>query len=180
MTGSSCSLSRDGPTSIRLQLKTGPPMKRYVTSSEQRVVGSVRVKVCLAQKYPISNFSKRNRAALMSSVVGTKCKVLPHVFSTCCICESSLSEFQKRVYHTIAQIEKGQVTTYGDLAKTLDSAPRAVGQALKRSATRTCTERFLKCTTRNPFNSETYIPRVPCHRVISKNCTLGGGRYPQE
>lgn len=164
MTGSSCSLSRDGPTSIRLQLKTGPPMKRYVTSSEQRVVGSVRVKVCLAQKYPISNFSKRNRAALMSSVVGTKCKVLPHVFSTCCICESSLSEFQKRVYHTIAQIEKGQVTTYGDLAKTLDSAPRAVGQALKR----------------NPFNSETYIPRVPCHRVISKNCTLGGGRYPQE
>ncbi|EME27547.1 Methylated-DNA--protein-cysteine methyltransferase [Galdieria sulphuraria] len=89
---------------------------------------------------------------------GTKCKILPQIHTTCCICESNLSEFQQRVYHTIAKIEKGQVTTYGELAKALDSAPRAVGQALKR----------------NPFNSDEYIPRVPCHRVISKNCTLGG------
>ncbi|GJQ14417.1 hypothetical protein GpartN1_g6208.t1 [Galdieria partita] len=89
---------------------------------------------------------------------GAKCKILPQLYTSCCICESSLSEFQQRVYHTIAKIDKGYVTTYGDLAKALDSAPRAVGQALKR----------------NPFNSDAYTPRVPCHRVISKNRTLGG------
>ena len=43
--------------------------------------------------------------------------------------------------------------TYGEISKILDSSPRAVGQALKR----------------NP-----YAPKVPCHRVIKSDGTLGG------
>ena len=45
------------------------------------------------------------------------------------------------------------MTTYGLLAKALNSSPRAVGQALR-------------C---NP-----YAPIVPCHRVVSSDGSIGG------
>lgn len=45
------------------------------------------------------------------------------------------------------------MTTYGLLAKALNSSPRAVGQALR-------------C---NP-----YAPIVPCHRVVAANGFIGG------
>ncbi len=45
------------------------------------------------------------------------------------------------------------MTTYGLLAKALNSSPRAVGQALR-------------C---NP-----YAPIVPCHRVVSADGSIGG------
>ncbi len=61
--------------------------------------------------------------------------------------------FEQRVYDTISKIPKGEVVTYGQLAKKLKSSPRAVGQALRR----------------NP-----YAPQVPCHRVIKSDGTLGG------
>ena len=61
--------------------------------------------------------------------------------------------FENRVYNLIRTIPKGDVMTYGDIAKILKSSPRAVGQALKR----------------NP-----YAPKVPCHRVIKSDGTLGG------
>ena len=39
------------------------------------------------------------------------------------------SDFQRRVWAAIAQIPRGQVRTYGDVARLIGSAPRAVGQA---------------------------------------------------
>ena len=63
------------------------------------------------------------------------------------------TKFEQKVYSTISRIPKGKVMTYGQLAKVLKSSPRAVGQALKR----------------NPF-----APKVPCHRVIKSDGTLGG------
>ncbi|MBP0598794.1 methylated-DNA--[protein]-cysteine S-methyltransferase [Herbaspirillum sp. LeCh32-8] len=39
------------------------------------------------------------------------------------------SDFQKRVWAAIAEIPSGQVLTYGDIARRIKSAPRAVGQA---------------------------------------------------
>jgi methylated-DNA-[protein]-cysteine S-methyltransferase len=60
--------------------------------------------------------------------------------------------FQRRVWDQIAAIPRGQTRTYGDLARILRSAPRAVGQA---------------CGTN-------YFPLViPCHRVVAAN-GLGG------
>lgn len=47
----------------------------------------------------------------------------------------------------------GQVTTYGSLARALNSSPRAVGGALRN----------------NPF-----APEVPCHRVIAADGYVGG------
>ncbi|MBI4145935.1 MGMT family protein [Candidatus Woesearchaeota archaeon] len=64
-----------------------------------------------------------------------------------------VTEYQQRVYSLCKQIPFGKITTYGILAKKLNSSPRAVGQALR-------------C---NP-----YAPRVPCHRVVSSNGHVGG------
>ncbi len=63
------------------------------------------------------------------------------------------SEFAEKVYAIVKTIPKGKVMTYVEIAHMLESSPRAVGQALKR----------------NP-----YAPKVPCHRVIKSDGTLGG------
>jgi len=60
--------------------------------------------------------------------------------------------FQRRVWDLIAAIPSGETRSYGDLARLLGSAPRAVGQA---------------CGTN-------YFPLViPCHRVVAAH-GLGG------
>ena len=63
--------------------------------------------------------------------------------------------FQAKVYALLKKVPKGKVTTYGALAKKLRSSPRAVGQALRVK----------------PF-----APRVPCHRVVSADGSIGGFR----
>lgn len=60
--------------------------------------------------------------------------------------------FRQRVWQVLLAIPPGQVRTYGDIARELDSSPRAVGQAVGD----------------NP------IPIViPCHRVLAAH-GLGG------
>jgi len=61
--------------------------------------------------------------------------------------------FQRRVWEQIATIPKHQTRTYGEVAKALHNAPRAVGQACGA----------------NPFPLV-----VPCHRVIATGGGLGG------
>lgn len=60
--------------------------------------------------------------------------------------------FQRRVWSKIAAIGPGRTRSYGQLAKELDSAPRAVGQACGG----------------NPFPLV-----IPCHRVVAAG-GLGG------
>ncbi|GLD95418.1 hypothetical protein PINS_up004062 [Pythium insidiosum] len=64
-----------------------------------------------------------------------------------------ITAFEKRVYELISTIPAGKVSTYGDVAKALQSGPRPVGQALRK----------------NPF-----APQVPCHRVVSASLGIGG------
>ena len=61
--------------------------------------------------------------------------------------------FQRRVWEQIAAIPPGKTHTYGQLAKNLKNAPRAVGQACGA----------------NPFPLV-----VPCHRVVATGGGLGG------
>jgi methylated-DNA-[protein]-cysteine S-methyltransferase len=61
--------------------------------------------------------------------------------------------FQRRVWAQIAAIPAGETRCYGQLAKTLQNAPRAVGQACGA----------------NP-----YPLVVPCHRVVASGGGLGG------
>jgi methylated-DNA-[protein]-cysteine S-methyltransferase len=64
--------------------------------------------------------------------------------------------FQRRVWAEIAKIPLGQVRTYGDVAKRLNNAPRAVGQACGA----------------NPFPLV-----VPCHRVVASDGLGGFARH---
>lgn len=65
-----------------------------------------------------------------------------------------MTEFQQLVYNALKKIPKGRVTTYKKLGIFIGcKSPRAIGQALR-------------C---NPFS-----PKVPCHRVIKSDGTIGG------
>ena len=61
--------------------------------------------------------------------------------------------FQRRVWEQISAIPTGQTHTYGQLAKNLKNAPRAVGQACGA----------------NP-----YPLVIPCHRVVATGGGMGG------
>jgi len=62
--------------------------------------------------------------------------------------------FNEKVWALTSRIPLGKVTTYGEIARALDSqAYRAVGMALNR----------------NP-----YAPAVPCHRVVGSDGRLTG------
>ena len=65
------------------------------------------------------------------------------------------SKFQLKVWEFLKKIPKGSVKTYADVAKGIGKpkAVRAVANAIAK----------------NPFP-----PRIPCHRVIRSNGSLGG------
>ncbi|MFH1505813.1 MAG: MGMT family protein [archaeon] len=64
------------------------------------------------------------------------------------------NNFTQKIYNLARKIPKGKVTTYKILAeKTGSKAYRAVGSAMHN----------------NP-----YWPKVPCHRVVNSNGSLGG------
>ena len=58
-----------------------------------------------------------------------------------------------KVYERLAEVPRGRITTYGELARAAKTSPRAVGRLMNK----------------NPF-----APRVPCHRVVMSNGKLGG------
>ncbi|ASJ16131.1 cysteine methyltransferase [Thermococcus chitonophagus] len=59
-----------------------------------------------------------------------------------------LTSFEKKVYEWLVKnVKRGEVITYGELARALKTSPRAIGGAMRR----------------NP-----YPIIVPCHRVISR------------
>lgn len=62
--------------------------------------------------------------------------------------------FRERVYDVVAKIKKGQVLTYGEVAKRAgrSGAARAVGTAMSQ-------------------NKDT--KRVPCHRVVRADGSIG-------
>lgn len=67
----------------------------------------------------------------------------------------SITAFEREVYDQLRTVPRGMVTTYGWLARAA-GAPgggRAVGNAMNK----------------NPF-----APKVPCHRVVCSNGSLGG------
>ena len=62
--------------------------------------------------------------------------------------------FQRRVWRAISMVPKGRVTTYGAIAKYINSrAYQAVGSAVGK----------------NP-----YAPMIPCHRVVNSDGKIGG------
>jgi methylated-DNA-[protein]-cysteine S-methyltransferase len=76
---------------------------------------------------------------------------------------AKLSIYQQAILRLLAEVPKGKVTTYGDLAKELSKidtnwspfASRAVGTTMRN----------------NPCG-----PQIPCHRVIKSDGTVGNFR----
>lgn len=69
---------------------------------------------------------------------------------------NKITNFQKKVYSLCSKIPKGRVTTYKEIGDKLGKGGfiyRAVGMALNK----------------NP-----YAPKIPCHRVVSSDGSLGG------
>jgi methylated-DNA-[protein]-cysteine S-methyltransferase len=76
---------------------------------------------------------------------------------------AKLSTYQQAILRLLAEVPKGKVTTYGDLAKELSrrnpnwspNASRAVGTTMRN----------------NPCG-----PQIPCHRVIKSDGAVGNFR----
>ena len=65
-----------------------------------------------------------------------------------------MKSFNERCYTILRKVPKGKITTYKTLAKALNSkAYRAVGNAMNK----------------NP-----HAPKVPCHRVVKTDGSVGG------
>ena len=62
------------------------------------------------------------------------------------------TEFQRKVWHALCQIPAGQTKTYGELARELNTSPRALANACRK----------------NPFPL-----LIPCHRILAKT-GIGG------
>ena len=98
---------------------------------------------CVAPSHALA----REAAAQIRAYLGNP----KHVFDL--PCEPRGTRHQHRVWDAIAAIPSGATRTYGELARSLHSGPRAVGAA---------------CGS-NP------IPLiVPCHRVVAANGGIGG------
>ncbi|KAI4206579.1 MAG: hypothetical protein LQ348_000901 [Seirophora lacunosa] len=69
------------------------------------------------------------------------------------ITASDLTPFRQSVLLALCQVPSGHFTSYAAMAQHLRSSARAVGNALRN----------------NPF-----APRVPCHRVVAADKSLGG------
>lgn len=63
------------------------------------------------------------------------------------------TDFQVAIWQSLLKIPYGEFVTYGDLARILNTSPRAVGTAVGK----------------NPISII-----VPCHRVVGKNNSLTG------
>ena len=80
---------------------------------------------------------------------------------------ATLSPYQQAILRILAEVPKGKVTTYGDLAKELarrapkwsPNASRAVGTTMKNNL----------CG-----------PQIPCHRVIKSDGNIGNFRGGEE
>jgi methylated-DNA-[protein]-cysteine S-methyltransferase len=65
-----------------------------------------------------------------------------------------MDNFSEKIYEQLRKVPKGRVTTYKELAHSVNSkAYRAVGQAMRK----------------NP-----YAPLIPCHRVVASDGSIGG------
>ena len=68
---------------------------------------------------------------------------------------------EQKIYKKLLQVPKGQVTTYGELAKAvgLENGQRAIGKIMNK----------------NP-----YPVIIPCHRVVMSTGKVGGYAYGEE
>ncbi|MBU1146079.1 MGMT family protein [Patescibacteria group bacterium] len=64
-----------------------------------------------------------------------------------------MTPFERRVLILVKKIPRGKVVTYGEIARILKTGPRTIGNALHKNF---------------------YLVKIPCHRVVRADGSLGG------
>ena len=97
---------------------------------------------------PKSEESDKNHPSDSESDSPSSMEKIAHLIHT-----SSLTPYRQRVLLALLQVPRGHYTTYAAMSNFLDSSARAVGNAMRN----------------NPF-----APKVPCHRVVAADGSIGG------
>ena len=112
-------------------------------------ISTNRERVVRIQYLPLSTPEKKPSDELSLEVITQIKKYIEnpkHVFTL--PVDISGTDYRLRVWHELEKIKPGQIKTYGEIAASLDSSPRAVGMA--------CGDNKLPLL-------------VPCHRVVAKH-----------
>jgi len=92
-----------------------------------------------------------------------------------------MKSFNEKCYAVLRKVPKGKVTTYGEIARALNSkAYQAVGNAMKRNPhgflSIANSKARLRSHNKNELavNKNPYAPEVPCHRVVGSDGSMTG------
>jgi methylated-DNA-[protein]-cysteine S-methyltransferase len=129
-----------------------PRLLRVILSREDEGAESI-----LSRKFPTVVRKSHPDIESISAQIRALLRGIPVTFSLDILDLEICSGFQRRVLLAESQVPRGRVTTYGRLARRIESpgAARAVGSALAN----------------NPFPLI-----IPCHRCIRSDGRLGGFR----
>ena len=133
-------------------------MEKYITSNLKTELGYFNLKSIkkkITYFYPSNDKSEKiNNNHLHINFLKTLNKYfLKESFSFRYQLKLIGTEFEKKVWQEISKIKYGQTVTYNDIAKKVNSSPRAIGNACSKN----------KC-----------LLLIPCHRIICANGSTGG------
>ena len=133
-------------------------MKKYITSNLKTELGyftlkSINKKITFF--YPSNNKSENidNNHLHINFLKTLNKYFLKESFSFYYQLKLIGTVFEKKVWNEISKIKYGQTITYNDIAKKLNSSPRAIGNACSKN----------KC-----------LLLIPCHRIIRTDGSTGG------
>jgi methylated-DNA-[protein]-cysteine S-methyltransferase len=116
-----------------------------ITAKGARVVG---VEFCRAKPIPpATDLLKKTAREIGEYFAGTR-----KTFTVPIEYPEGATEFQRRAWDAMSKIPYGETRTYGQLAATLGTSPRALGGACRRNS---------------------LVLLVPCHRIVARS-GLGG------
>ena len=133
-------------------------MKKYITSNLKTELGYFTLKSInkkITYFYPSNDLSEKinNNHLHINFLKTLNNYFLKESFSFRYQLKLIGTEFEKKVWHEISKIKYGQTVTYNDIAKKVNSSPRAIGNACSNN----------KC-----------LFLIPCHRIIRANGSTGG------
>ena len=133
-------------------------MEKYITSNLKTELGYFTLKSIekkITYFYPSNNKSEKinNNYLHINFLKTLNNYFLKESFSFRYQLKLFGTEFEKKVWQEISKIKYGQTVTYNDIAKKVNSSPRAIGNACSKN----------KC-----------LLLIPCHRIICANGSTGG------
>lgn len=121
------------------------PVGQMIVNTYGKILSNMQWLVASSPTQPTLPLPNRLQAELNSYWLGTKTEITTPLLA-------QGTPFQRKVWSALCQIPFAQMTSYGTLAKELQTSPRALANACRK----------------NPFPLI-----IPCHRVLAKS-GIGG------